>query len=531
MTCTTSSLVSMRAIGKSFGNVCVLRNVCFDLRPGEVHILAGENGAGKSTLIKILAGVYAEYDGEIVMGGTPTAAARGDARPPILGNPLASESPVRFRSPHDAARHGISVIHQELSLINSMSVVDNIFLGAEFVRAGCWLDYRAACKKAQTLLDRLGLEVDLARPVGEYPVSTRQMIEIAKALAFQARIFVMDEPTSALKDPEVEKLFALIAELKQQGCGIIYISHRMEEIYRIADRITVLRDGQYVGTAPAAELPQSKLITWMVGREITQQFPPRAVALGPERLKVENFCVPDPTHTKRWAVEDVSFSVRAGEILGFAGLQGSGNSELFGGLFGAAHGACAGTVRLEGKRLPEGGTPHTSIRNGLALLTSDRKKTGMVGRMSITRNITLASLARFSPAGWLRGEIETAAAQQRRETLAIRAASLEQDVVELSGGNQQKVILAKWLETHPKVLLLDEPTRGVDVGAKYEIYALMNALTAQGLSILLITSEMPELLAMADRILVMHRGHVTAEYSRGATPEMILRAAMGEICK
>jgi ABC-type sugar transport system ATPase subunit len=491
-------------MGKAFGGVPVLRGVDFDLRAGEVHVLAGENGAGKSTLIKILAGVHTEYEGEIRMAGRP----------------------VRFRSRHEASGRGISVIHQELSLVNAMSVVDNLFLGEECVRAGFWVDNGAQRARARALLAPLGLDVDLFRPVEDYPVSTRQMIEIAKALAFNARVFVMDEPTSALTDPEVERLFEIIGDLKRRGCGIIYISHRLEEIYRVADRITVLRDGEHIGTAPAAELPQPKLVAWMVGREISQHFPERPSRFGAERLAVRDFSVPDPVGIGRRVVEDVSFSVRAGEVLGFAGLQGSGNSELFNGLFGAYGRLGGGTVRLDGRPLAPT-SPSRSIREGLALLTNDRKRTGRVGSLTIRENITLASLPRFSPGGWLRRGREAEAGERHRGSLAIRSASLEQEVLELSGGNQQKTVLAKWLETQPKVLLLDEPTRGVDVGAKHDIYELMNAWTAQGMAILLITSEMPELLAMSDRIVVMHRGRIAGEFGRGASQEEILRAAMG----
>lgn len=496
----------MRGIGKSFSGVRVLDDVRFDLLPGEVHVLAGENGAGKSTLIKILCGVHTEYDGEIYLGGEP----------------------ARLRSPHDAAGRGVSVIHQEMSLINSMTVVDNIFLGREQTRFGMWMEHRSQRERAQALLDQLGIDVDLARPVEEYPVSVRQMVEIAKALAFEARIIVMDEPTSALNDPEVERLFGMIEDLERQGCGIIYISHRMEEIYRIADRITVLRDGKHAGTAAAADLSRQELVRRMVGREITQQFPQRSLRPGGERLRAENFFVPGRSGAKRWVVENVSLSVRAGEILGLAGLRGSGNSELFGGLFGAYGRAVRGNVSLDGSPAPVR-SPGRSIARGVALLTNDRKGSGLVMDMNVVHNITLASLKSFSPRCWLRPGEENEAARSLVDTLGIRLASTGQEVDELSGGNQQKVVLGKWLQTRPKVLLLDEPTRGVDIGAKHEIYELMNKWTAEGIAILLITSEMPELLAMSDRIIAMHRGRAVAEFSREeATQEKVLRAAMGE---
>ncbi len=498
-------LLRMEAITKSFAATRVLHDVRFDLRPGEVHILAGENGAGKSTLIKILAGVHTEYDGRIVLQDTPQ----------------------KFRSPQDAAAHGISVIHQELSLIPSMSIADNIFLGREKSGPLAWMRYRdqhAACRE---LLDRLNLDLDPNRFVEDYPISIQQMIEIAKALAFDARIIVMDEPTSALTEPEVERLFAIIEQLKAAGCGIIYISHKMEEIYRIADRITVLRDGRYVGTATAEELPRAKLIHWMVGREVSEQFPRHTPAPRNERLRVEHFTVPDPAGLQRPAVDDVSFSVNGGEILGIAGLQGSGNSTLFAGLFGAYGKNVRGNVFLDGKPF-DVRSPRHAIKHGLGYLTNDRKTSGLVLEMDIVKNITLASVPQYSPGLWLREGWEAMVAAVHKDSLRIRAESLYQSVASLSGGNQQKVVLAKWLEIGPKVLLLDEPTRGVDVGAKHEIYELMNTWTNNGIAIVLITSEMPELLAMSDRILVMHRGRVTAQFAANeATQENILNAAMG----
>ncbi len=504
----------MSGISKSFSGVQVLRDVAFDLRPGEVHVLAGENGAGKSTLIKIAAGVHTEYEGSVHLYGRPT----------------------RLTSPHDAAMQGISVIHQEMSLIDAMSVVDNMFLGRELTSPGTgtqWLDRAAQLRKAREFCDQLGLgDIDLERPVEDFSLSVKNRIEIAKALAWNARIFVMDEPTSALSGPEVERLFALIAQLKDHGCGIIYISHRMEEIYRLATRITVLRDGRYIGTAEAPALPQSELIRWMIGRELTTQFPARTATPGPERLRVEGLSVLAPgstsTGSRRWLVRDVSLSVRAGEIVGIAGLQGSGNSDLFRGIFGA-HGKLAqGRVLLEGKPF-QVRSPRHSLKQGLAYLTSDRKGTGLVLSMDVARNITLASIPAISPGGWIRESRERRITEEHTRSLQIRASGQTQEVSTLSGGNQQKVALAKWIETRPRVLLLDEPTRGVDVGAKHEIYELMNQWTRQGHAILLITSETPELFGLSDRIIAMHRGQVTGEFTRGeATQEKVLRAAMAD---
>ncbi len=499
-------LLSMENITKSFSGIKVLDGVQFDLNPGEVHVLAGENGAGKTTLMKILAGVHKDYEGNLFLNGKS----------------------MRLKSPHDAAECGISAIHQEMSLINPMTVVDNIFLGREKVHANIWMDHGSQKKTAQKLLDQLGIQVDLSSPVEEYPLSVRQMIEIAKALVYDALIIIMDEPTSALNDLEVMRLFDIVRDLKKRQHGIIYISHRLEEIYEIGDRISVLRDGKSIGTAEANDLPPQKLIQWMVGREISQQFPQRMSSVGREKLKVEHFYLPDPSESKNWVVEDVSLSLREGEILGIAGLRGSGKSELLNGLFGVYGKSAQGSIFLDGEPFKLR-SPMTSIAQGLVLLTNDRKGTGLVPPMDIIRNITLSSLKSFSPRGWMHTQQEKTAAQKHMGRLGIKAHSLYQEVDTLSGGNQQKVVLAKWLQTDPKVLLLDEPTLGVDVGAKHDIYALMNRWTSEGLAILLITSELPELLAMSDRILVMHRGKITAEFTRDeATQEKIIHAAMGE---
>lgn len=496
----------MERITKSFSGVKVLEDVVFDLNQGEVHILAGENGAGKTTLIKILAGVHKDYEGDIRLNGQT----------------------IRFKNPHDAAESGISAIHQDMSLINAMTVVDNIFLGREHAIGNVWMDYRTQKEKAQKLLVQLGIDVNLNFPVEEYPVSVRQMIEITKALAYDAQIIIMDEPTSALNELEVKRLFQIIQDLKQKNYGIIYISHRMEEIFEIGDRISVLRDGKHIGTAKADDLSPQELIQWMVGREISQQFPDRTLSAGEERLKVENLYLPDPTGTKPWVVEDVNLSLKSGEILGIAGLRGSGKSELFHGLFGTFGKILDGRVRLDGQPFRIH-SPMQSIKQGLVLLTNDRKGTGLVLPMNIIRNISLSSLREYSPGGWMQVQKEKMAAQNHIEAFGIKAQSMHQEVETLSGGNQQKVVLAKWLETHPKVLLLDEPTLGVDVGAKHDIYALMNQWTTRGMAILLITSELPELLAMSDRIMVMHRGKITAEFTREeATQEKITHAAMGD---
>jgi ABC-type sugar transport system ATPase subunit len=500
-------LLRMTGVVKAFDGQRVLHDVDFDLRRGEVHILAGENGAGKSTLIKILGGVHRPDRGEIII--------RGRA--------------LRFRSPREAAAHGVAIIHQELSLVPSLSVADNLLLGRELSTWG-WMRFKRQRAECTAILERLGLRIDPRRPAGAFPLSLQQMIEIAKGLARQVDIVVMDEPTSALNEPEVQRLFECIAELKSQGCGVIYITHKLEEVYRIADRITVLRDGYRVAGGPAADMPAHMLIRHMVGRELRRQgevstSPPPTDT--PVMLELKQVTVRAAEGSRRPRVDRLSLSVRAGEILGLAGLHGSGNSDLLMGLFGAYGRHTLGTILLDG-RLYRPTSPRRAIERGLALVTNDRQRTGLVLSMSVAANATLASLPRVSPWGWMRTTREFRLADDSTRSLHLRAASLRQRVATLSGGNQQKVVLAKWMNTQPRVILLDEPTRGVDIGAKQEIYQLMHALRDAGHALILITSEMPELLMMSDRILVMHRGRAKALLSRDqATQERILHAAMG----
>ena len=499
----TPPLLRVTGISKSFGSFMVLRGVDFELRAGERHVLAGENGAGKSTLIKILAGVHTEFQGRIEMEGYP----------------------IRPHSPLHANELGIAAIHQELSLINSMSVADNLFLGRLKSTAG-FVHSRQQERKAAEWMGWLGIDIDVRRPVKSFPMATRQCIEIAKALSRETKALIMDEPTSALREPEVERLFELINRVTDRGCGVIYISHKMEEIERIADRITVLRDGQRVGTSPVGALPKSKLIQWMVGRPLRDQYIRKTSHAGGIRLRVENLTVRAPGDRGIPRVRDLSLEARRGEVLGIGGLQGSGASELLLALFGGL-GTTKGRIRLDNEPyIPS--SPRHAIDRGVALLTNDRKGTGLILPMSIIANASLPSLRRFTRRGWM------CAGKEREETcrtmtaLKLQAASLDMPARALSGGNQQKVVIAKWLQTGPRLLLLDEPTRGVDVGAKHEIYGLIEQWTASGIAILLITSEMPELLSLSDRIVVMHRGALTAEFDRsGASAERILSAAMG----
>lgn len=497
-------IVAMKQIGKKFGNVRVLEGVDFDIYPGEVHVLAGENGAGKSTLIKILSGVHTSFQGEIWLNGEKVAPS----------------------SPLEANLIGISVIHQELSLIPAMSVADNLFLGRPETKAGFMRDklHRA---KAQELVKDMGIEVDIDTAIENCSISIQQLIEITKAVSIHAKVIVMDEPSSALNARDVETLYTLIDKLKSNGCGIVYISHRMEEIERLADRITVLRDGKYVGTSLAKDLPIPKLINWMVGRDISEPIARSGKLSGEEKLSVERVTVYEGQGRKK-LVDGVSLSVKSGEILGIAGLQGSGASELLMGIFGGYEKKSVDQLILNGKRI-QVESPADAIKNGIAFLTNDRKATGLVLSMSITDNTCLADLNNLTKWGWRNGSKEKKVAEEHGKMMGLRLPSYETQVVNLSGGNQQKVAIAKWLQIKPHVLLLDEPTRGIDIGAKHEIYALINELTKTGMAILLITSEMPELLALSDRIMVMHRGKITAEFKQDeATAEKILEAAMGK---
>ncbi|MCC6907224.1 MAG: sugar ABC transporter ATP-binding protein [Phycisphaerales bacterium] len=501
---TAAALFEMEGISKSFGGQRVLREVSFDLHCGEVHVLAGENGAGKSTLMRILGGALRADAGRIDVAGRPAS----------------------LRSPRDAAAHGVAIIHQELSLVGSMSIADNLFLGREPSTAG-WLRRAGSLERSRALLARVGLHVDPRRTVDSLAISTQQLVEIAKALALDARIIVMDEPTSALSEPEVRHLFTRIADLKGAGCGVIYITHRLEEIYAIADRISVLRDGRLIATRRAADLPAGELVRLMVGRSMSEQAPRRAAANGDVRLRVSHCTVRGARPGLPPVVRDVSLQVHRGEILGLVGLEGSGVSELLWTIFGAF--ADRGTARVEIDGRPACiHSPRAAIAAGLALVTNDRKRTGLVPAMDIIANSTLATLPRLSPAGWIDRAAEAQQARESARQLNLSAASLRQRVATLSGGNQQKVVLARWMGADPSILLLDDPTRGVDVGAKHEIYLLMNRWSEQGRSIVFSSSEWLELLQVSHRIMVMHRGRVAASFEGGrAGPAELLRAAMG----
>ncbi len=495
--------VRMRGITKQYASQKVVDAVSVEFLPGEVHVLAGENGAGKSTLVKILCGAVGHYEGEIEIGDQPT----------------------RFATPHQAAQAGLSIIHQELSLIPEMSVVDNLVLGTEVCRFG-FVRTASSREEARRLLAFVGLDLDIDTLVRDLPISLCQLVEIAKALRSAGRLIVMDEPTSALNSTDAERLFDVIAKLKADGRIVVYISHRMEEIRRLADRITVLRDGHHIGTYPASELTDDGLITLMVGDKeiLTPASNSENAGFGPAVLALRGVNV---TRGPTTLVSNASLEVKAGEVVGLAGLQGSGCSELLHALFGSS-GKATGEIEVLGRKfVPH--NPKSSIKNGMALLTNDRKGSGLVLPLSVTDNTTLAALPSLSPRGWRKTANEQAAAAKMAKDFHLRAPSLDAAVGSLSGGNQQKVALAKWALTQPKLMLLDEPTRGIDVGAKREIYALIERWKSEGLAILLITSELPELLMLSDRIVVMHRGHVVRTLDRAeATGEKVIEAAMNK---
>ncbi|HEX3314027.1 MAG TPA: sugar ABC transporter ATP-binding protein [Gemmataceae bacterium] len=489
-------LLEMRGIVRSFPGVLALRGVDLTLRRGEVLALLGENGAGKSTLMKILGGAYRADAGTIAVDGVERD----------------------FRSPLDSRRAGIAVIHQEFNLVPGLTAVDNIFLGQETTRAG-FLAGKQERRRAVDVFRRLDVDIDLAAPCKNLTTAQQQLVEIARALAFDARILVMDEPTAALTAHEVDRLFAIIAELKKQGIGIIYISHRLDEIFALADRVTVLRDGANVGERSLDRITRNEMVEMMVGRELTGEFPARSVAIGGPRLEVTGL-------RRGRAVRDVSFAVRRGEILALTGLVGAGRTETVRLIFGADR-RDAGEIRLDGKLLAIR-SPRDAVAAGIGLLPEDRKRQGLALGHSVRANFGLPNLGRMSTFGFVRRGRERRELRGYVDALKIKIPGQEQRAGYLSGGNQQKVVLAKWLARRCDVLIFDEPTRGIDVGAKYEIYVLMNELAAQGKAIVMISSEMPEVLGMADRIVVMHEGRVTGQIddARRADPEEIMKLAM-----
>jgi ribose transport system ATP-binding protein len=497
-------MLQVSNVTKHFPGVRALHNVSFDVRAGEIHALIGENGAGKSTLMKILSGVYSSDEGQIRLDGQP----------------------MHLADPHDAQRHGIATIHQELNLIPELTVAENIYLGREPRTAAGLLDRRRMEADAEALLERLNLSIPVNRPVKWLRVGEQQLVEVAKALSLDARLLILDEPTSALSQTEIERLFAVIAALKEQGVTMIYISHKFDEIFRLADRVTVLRDGEHIATLPIAETSERQLIQLMVGRSLTDLFPKTTATIGEEVLRVERLSLRTTEQSGGRPLHDISFTLRRGEILGVAGLMGAGRTELLETIFGVyPPRQVEGSITVAGqpRRLA---SPRAAIRSGLAFVSEDRKGQGLVLKLPVAHNMTLAALGRFLRFDVIRRRAENRAVVETIDQLRIKTPAPTTEVEKLSGGNQQKVVLARCLLTQPHVLLLDEPTRGIDVGAKAEIYALISQLAQGGAGIIIASSELPELLSMCDRILVLCEGRITAELSREeATQEQIMAAA------
>lgn len=490
-------ILRMANITKTFPGVVALDDVHLDVLPGAVHALVGENGAGKSTLMKVLIGMYRMDSGTVTFGGEE----------------------VHIHNTAGGLALGISMIHQELAPVPEMTVAENIYLGREPLNRFGLVDKVKMRQMATALFDRWNIRIDAGAKMKTLSVAGMQMVEIAKAISYDARLIIMDEPTSAITDREVDLLFTMIRKLRETGTAIIYISHKLDEIFRIADELTVLRDGQWVTTRPASEMTPPSLVSAMVGRELTHMFPKENAEIGEVRLQVRGL-------NRGKMVQDVSFELRRGEILGLAGLMGAGRTEVLETVFGIFH-AESGEILVDGEpvRIRQ---PKDAIAAGMALLTEDRKTTGIMGVLSVRDNMLAAALRRYSPRGLLDNKRIEEAARDQKKALAIKTPSLDQLIKNLSGGNQQKVLVSRWLLTLPDILMIDEPTRGIDVGAKSEIHRIISTLAQQGKAVLMVSSEMPEILGMSDRILVMHEGKISGELSRAeATQDKIMQLATG----
>ena len=499
-----SFLAELAHITKDFPGTRALDGVSFTVRPGEIHALIGENGAGKSTLIKVLGGVWhhASFSGALRIDGRER----------------------RFATTRDAESAGIAVIYQELALVPEMTVAENICLGREATRLGL-LDEPAMAARSISLLDELGVELHPQQRVASLGVGQQQMVEIAKALSRDFRLLVLDEPTSSLSETEAQALHGLLRSLRSRGVGMVYISHRLREVLGLADRITVLRDGRTVGTVRPRETDEEELVRMMVGRDVARRFAHGPCARGRPVMQVRNLTVEHPSLPGKKLLDSVDLALHEGEVLGIAGLVGAGRTELLEALFGLAPGRWTGEIRI-GEAAADISSPSDAVARGVVLLSEDRKQTGLVLEQSVRVNTTLPGLRRFCTLGWIHGESESVAAEHHCGLVRVRMPTVEAPVSALSGGNQQKVALGKWLLLEPRVLLLDEPTRGIDVGAKAEIYGLIRDLAAAGCAIALVSSELEETIGLSDRIMTLCDGRCTGEFQAGAVDQRTLMAAM-----
>ena len=498
------SFLEIKNISKQFGDNYALKEISIQVNHGEIHAICGENGAGKSTLIKILSGVYSS--------GT------------FQGNFFIEGKEIHFKNIQEAEKAGVTVIHQELSLIKTMSVAENIFLGKEPSKFGI-LQQHIIHSAAKNLLEQVGLNVSPETEVGELGIGEQQLTEIAKALNKNARLLILDEPTTALSENEIEKLFKLLRKLQSKGVTVIYISHRLKEIKALCNRVTVLRDGKYISTKNISDLSEKELIQLMVGREITELYPKTEAKTGESVLELKNYSLYDSSGKKK--IDSVNLEVNTGEILGIAGLMGSGRTELLIGITGAWNGKQEGEILLNNKKV-KFNSPAESIANGIALVSEDRKRLGLILPQSIRFNLNLSTMNNISSSGILSGGKEMMRTLKMIKQLSVKANSTETEVQLLSGGNQQKVVIGKCLLVKPKLLLLDEPTRGIDVGARAEIYELMHQLLQQGMAIILVSSDLQEVIGMSNRIMVMNEGKITGKFSSGVTQEEIMMAATKE---